>query len=143
MPGTTLFGAPARFDADCRISAVAPSRGSSPTAQLGESNAGLLVGDGASLLVDTLWDVPLTRRMLAAMEPHLAGAPVETLVNTHSDGDHWWGNQLLAARRIVTSDAAAAVMARPASASCARCRSSGRRSRWPAARRCPTRSVTR
>ena len=40
-----------------------------PNGLLGESNAGLVVGDGASLLVDTLWDPRLTRRMLAAMAP--------------------------------------------------------------------------
>jgi glyoxylase-like metal-dependent hydrolase (beta-lactamase superfamily II) len=63
-----------------------------PNGLLGESNAGLVVGDGAALLVDTLWDPPLTRRMLTAMAPLIEGAPIKTLVNTHSDGDHWWGN---------------------------------------------------
>jgi cyclase len=33
-----------------------------PNGLLGESNAGLVVGDAASLLVDTLWDPRLTRR---------------------------------------------------------------------------------
>ena len=79
---------------------------------LGESNAGLVVGDGASLLVDTLWDPQLTRRMLAAIAPLTAEAPVETLVNTHSDGDHWWGNQELDGIQIVATEAAAAVMGR-------------------------------
>jgi cyclase len=60
---------------------------------LGESNAGLVVGDGTSLLVDTLWDPRLTRRMLNAMAALIEGAPIKRLVNTHSDGDHWWGNQ--------------------------------------------------
>ncbi|CAN5590099.1 hypothetical protein BH20ACT19_BH20ACT19_12760 [soil metagenome] len=49
---------------------------------LGESTAGLVVGDGASLLVDTPWDPRLTRRMLAAMATLIADAPIETLVNT-------------------------------------------------------------
>ena len=39
---------------------------------LGESNAGLVIGDGVSLLVDTLWDPRLIRRMLAAMAPLIA-----------------------------------------------------------------------
>lgn len=82
-----------------------------PNGLLGESNAGLVIGDGASLLVDTLWDPRLTRHMLAAMAPLIAKAPIETLVNTHSDGDHWWGNQELARAEIVATDAAAAVMA--------------------------------
>ena len=70
-----------------------------PNGALGESNACLVVGDGASLLVDTLWDPRLTRRMLAAMAPLIADAPITTLVNTHSDADHWWGNQEVAAAR--------------------------------------------
>jgi glyoxylase-like metal-dependent hydrolase (beta-lactamase superfamily II) len=81
-----------------------------PNGLLGESNAGLVIGDGASLLVDTLWDRRLTRRMLAAMAPLVAHAPITTLVNTHSDGDHWWGNQEVEGAEIVATDAAAAVM---------------------------------
>jgi hypothetical protein len=38
-----------------------------PNGSWGEANAGLVVGDGASLLVDTLWDVKYTRAMLDAM----------------------------------------------------------------------------
>ena len=82
-----------------------------PNGLLGESNAGLVVGDGASLLVDTLWDPRLTRRMLTAMAPLIEKAPIQTLVNTHSDGDHWWGNQEVGGVEIVATDAAAAVMA--------------------------------
>jgi cyclase len=69
-----------------------------PNGGLGESNAGLVVGDGESLLVDTLWDERLTAAMLAAMKPLTsgAGAPIRHLVNTHGDGDHWYGNGLLA-----------------------------------------------
>ena len=81
-----------------------------PNGLLGESNAGLVVGDGASLLVDTLWDPPLTRRMLAAIAPLVADAPIATVVNTHSDGDHWWGNQEVEGAEIVATDAAAAIM---------------------------------
>ena len=81
-----------------------------PNGVLGESNAALVTGDGASLLVDTLWDPPLTRRMLAAMAPLTAEAPIATLVNSHSDGDHWWGNQEVAGAEIVATEAAAAVM---------------------------------
>jgi cyclase len=82
-----------------------------PNGSWGESNAGLVVGDGASLLVDTLWDVRLTARMLEAMRPLVQRAPITTVVNTHSDGDHWWGNQLVADAEIVATEAAADVMA--------------------------------
>jgi cyclase len=83
-----------------------------PNGLLGESNAGLVIGAGASMLVDTLWDPRLTRRMLAAMAPLIAQAPIETLVNTHSDGDHWWGNQEVAGAEILVTEAAAEVMAK-------------------------------
>lgn len=77
----------------------------------GESNSGLIAGDGASLLVDTLWDEALTRRMLDAIAPLVASAPIRTVVNTHSDGDHWWGNAVAPAdAEIVTSEAAAKIM---------------------------------
>jgi cyclase len=69
-----------------------------------------VVGDGASLLIDTLWDPRLTRRMLAAMAPLVRAAPIETLVNTHSDGDHWWENQEVRGAEIIATEAAAAVM---------------------------------
>jgi cyclase len=81
-----------------------------PNGLLGESNAGLVIGDGASMLVDTLWDPRLTRRMLTAMAPLIEKAPIETLVNTHSDGDHWWGNQEVPAAEIIATEAARAVM---------------------------------
>ena len=81
-----------------------------PNGGLGESNAALVVGAGASLLVDTLWDPRLTRRMLDAMAPLTGEAPIETVVNTHSDGDHWWGNQEVPGAEIVATGAAARVM---------------------------------
>lgn len=82
-----------------------------PNGSWGEANAGLVCGRDQSLLVDTLWDVPKTREMLDAMDPQTTVAPVATVVNTHADGDHFWGNQLVAAADIVTSDAARSEMA--------------------------------
>lgn len=82
-----------------------------PNGDLGESNAGLIVGDGASILVDTLWDERLTRRMLDAFTDARAGAPITHLVNTHGDGDHWYGNALLGKAEIVATEEAAAQMA--------------------------------
>jgi glyoxylase-like metal-dependent hydrolase (beta-lactamase superfamily II) len=75
-----------------------------------ESNAGLVVGDGESLLVDTLADLALTRRMLGAMAQPTAAAPIRTLVNTHSDVDHVAGNQLVEGAEIVSSRRSAALM---------------------------------
>lgn len=82
-----------------------------PNGLLGESNAALVVGAEESLLVDTLWDPRLARRMLDAMTPLTAEAPIGTVVNTHSDGDHWWGNQELPGAEIVATEAAADLMA--------------------------------
>jgi glyoxylase-like metal-dependent hydrolase (beta-lactamase superfamily II) len=81
-----------------------------PNGSWGESNAGLIVGDGESLLVDTLWDVKFTRVMLNAMRPLTDAAPLKYVVNTHADGDHWWGNQLVSGAEIITSQASYAEM---------------------------------
>ena len=49
-----------------------------PDGGWGWSNAGLVVGDGASLLVDTLFDLRLTEQMLEAMRAVTAAAPIDT-----------------------------------------------------------------
>jgi len=78
-----------------------------PDGGWGWSNAGLVVDGEASLLVDTLFDVPLTEEMLAAMrraEPR-AARRIDRLVNTHANGDHCNGNQLVAEAEIIASAA--------------------------------------
>ena len=75
--------------------------------KLGLSNAGLVAGDGASLLVDTLFDLKLTRQMLDAMSSVTQTAPIATLVNTHANGDHCYGNQLVDNAEIIASAATA------------------------------------
>jgi glyoxylase-like metal-dependent hydrolase (beta-lactamase superfamily II) len=104
----TLFGDRERYPSGLRRVAPGVHAWLQPNGAWGESNAGLIVGTGESLLVDTLWDLPLTRRMLDAMGPLVEGAPIRTLVNTHGDGDHWFGNELVGAREIVATNAAAA-----------------------------------
>jgi cyclase len=106
-----LHPSTARFAGGLREVAPGVHAWLQPNGSWGESNAALVAGDGASLLVDTLWDVRLTARMLEAMRPLVQRAPITTLVNTHSDGDHWWGNQVVADAEIVTTEAAAQVMA--------------------------------
>lgn len=66
-----------------------------PDGGYGWSNAGLVTGTGASLLVDTLFDLPLTREMLTAMKPVTASHPITHALLTHANGDHTHGNQLL------------------------------------------------
>ena len=94
----TPLGEPAAFDGGLTEVGERAWAWLQPNGGLGESNAGLIAGDGESLLIDTLWDERLTAAMLAAMKPRVerAGAPIRRLLNTHGDGDHWYGNGLLA-----------------------------------------------
>ncbi len=78
-----------------------------PDGGWGWSNAGLIVGDGVSLLVDTLFDLRLTAEMLESMVPAVAGSPIATVVNTHANGDHCYGNQLVIGAEIIASESAA------------------------------------
>jgi cyclase len=75
----------------------------------GYSNGGLIAGPDGSLLVDTMYDLALTRQMLDALRA-LDRAPIRTVVNTHANGDHCWGNQLVGDAQIISSRAAAAEM---------------------------------
>src|SRR4051812_3333471 len=81
-----------------------------PDGGWGWSNAGLVVGDGVSLLIDTLFDLRLTRAMLDSMAGVTGHAPIGTVVNTHANGDHCFGNQLVTGAEVVTSSATAAEM---------------------------------
>ncbi|HEY0993802.1 MAG TPA: MBL fold metallo-hydrolase [Kofleriaceae bacterium] len=81
-----------------------------PDGGWGWSNAGLVVGHGASLLVDTLFDLRLTAAMLGEMATVREAAPIATVVNTHANGDHCYGNQLVAGAAIVASTATAREM---------------------------------
>jgi glyoxylase-like metal-dependent hydrolase (beta-lactamase superfamily II) len=101
----TLFGKPARFEGGLHEVAPGVFAWLQPNGEWGESNAGVVVGDGEALLVDTLWDTRLTRRMLDAVNARV-GVPIKVVVNTHSDGDHVWGNQLLDGARIISTDTA-------------------------------------
>ncbi|MCE2424829.1 MAG: MBL fold metallo-hydrolase [Pseudomonadales bacterium] len=78
-----------------------------PDGGWGWSNAGLVVDGEESLLVDTLFDLKLTRAMLARMrdaEPNATRA-FDKLVNTHANADHCNGNELVAEADIIASRA--------------------------------------
>ena len=82
-----------------------------PDGGWGWSNAGLVVDGDASLLVDTLFDLELTADMLATMRAAIPAAEaIGTVVNTHANGDHCYGNQLVAGAEIVASTASAKEM---------------------------------
>jgi cyclase len=82
-----------------------------PDGGWGWSNAGLIVDGEETLLVDTLFDLDLTEQMLRAMRDAVpAAARIGTLVNTHANGDHCYGNQLVAGARILASEQTLAEM---------------------------------
>lgn len=82
-----------------------------PDGGWGWSNAGLVVDGDSTLLLDTLYDLALTERMLAEMRAAVpAAARIDTLVNTHANGDHCYGNGLVEGARIVASERTAAEM---------------------------------
>ncbi len=81
-------------------------------ASWGYSNAGLIVDGDQSLLVDTLYDLDMTSTMLKSMRGATPSAyHIETLVNTHANGDHCHGNELVTGAEIIASTASAMEMA--------------------------------
>jgi cyclase len=82
-----------------------------PDGGWGWSNAGLVTDGEATLLVDTLFDLKLTAEMLGTMRDAVpAAARIGTLVNTHANGDHCYGNALVSGAEIVASTTAAEEM---------------------------------
>ena len=83
-----------------------------PSGTWGYSNAGLVTDGDQSLLVDTLFDGRLTAEMLAAIKAAtgVAADQIGVVVNTHSNGDHTFGNRLASNAVIIASEAAAREM---------------------------------
>jgi cyclase len=82
-----------------------------PDGSWGYSNAGLITDGDECLLVDTLFDLALTREMLVAMRDATPAARlIDALVNTHANGDHTFGNQLVKEARIIASRSSAEEM---------------------------------
>ncbi|MBA4227678.1 MAG: MBL fold metallo-hydrolase [Hyphomonas sp.] len=84
-----------------------------PDGGWGWSNAGLIRDGEASLLVDTLFDMALTREMLDAMAnaTGIGAEKIGTIVNTHANGDHCHGNGCCPQAEIIASEASAREMA--------------------------------
>ncbi|MDY6935643.1 MAG: MBL fold metallo-hydrolase [Spirochaetota bacterium] len=82
-----------------------------PDGGWGWSNAGLIVDNDVSLLVDTLFDLDLTREMLREMRRVTKAADrIDTLIITHANGDHFYGNELVKNAEIISSKACAEEM---------------------------------
>jgi glyoxylase-like metal-dependent hydrolase (beta-lactamase superfamily II) len=83
-----------------------------PDGSWGLSNAGLVVSGEHALLVDTLYDEKRTRLLLDAASSKRAN--IDVLVNTHANGDHCFGNAVVASRfpsvRILATRSAAEEM---------------------------------
>ncbi|SEN83718.1 Glyoxylase, beta-lactamase superfamily II [Rhodospirillales bacterium URHD0017] len=82
-----------------------------PDGSWGWSNAGLIADREQTLLVDTLFDLKLTAEMLGQMRAAVPAAEsIGRLVNTHANGDHTFGNQLVKDAEIIASRACAEEM---------------------------------
>lgn len=82
-----------------------------PDGGWGLSNAGLVCDGEESLLIDTLFDRRLTEQMLTEMRRATpAAARIDTLLNTHANGDHTYGNELVGDAKILASGRTAAEM---------------------------------
>ncbi len=82
-----------------------------PQGSWGWSNAGLITDGGEALLVDTLYDLELTDEMLCCMrDADPQARRIGTLVNTHANGDHCHGNELVEGAEIIASTASAQEM---------------------------------
>jgi cyclase len=82
-----------------------------PPGTWGYSNCGLITDDGEAVLVDTQFTKPLTRRLLDTVAARLPETRITTVVTTHANGDHCWGNELLPNAVIVGSHATTEGMA--------------------------------
>ncbi|HWJ35315.1 MAG TPA: MBL fold metallo-hydrolase [Steroidobacteraceae bacterium] len=84
-----------------------------PDGTWGWSNAGLIVSDGQTLLVDTLMGLRITRDMLEEMKLKIpAAGRIDKLVNTHANPDHFLGNELVGGAEIISTRRTAADIAK-------------------------------
>ena len=80
-----------------------------PDGGWGFSNAGLVTDGGEALLVDTMFDTAHTRAMLDGFAA-VSRAKIGTLVNTHHNGDHCYGNGCIEGCEIIATVGAAEAM---------------------------------
>lgn len=81
-----------------------------PPGSWGLANSGILVAGDEVLVVDTQNDMPRARGLRDAVRAVAGSREVGTVVNTHADGDHWFGNLLFDGARILSTPEAAAQM---------------------------------
>ncbi|MFD0413081.1 MBL fold metallo-hydrolase [Streptomyces sp. NPDC127108] len=72
----------------------------------GLANCLLVTSGDDTALIDTPYDERMTRALIAAADRVLpAGARVRTIVNTHANGDHCFGNAFFPGAEIISSQA--------------------------------------
>ncbi|WP_033294722.1 MBL fold metallo-hydrolase [Amycolatopsis jejuensis] len=81
-----------------------------PPGSWGLANSGIVVAGDEVLVVDTQNDVPRARNLRNAVREVAGPREITTVVNTHADGDHWFGNLLFEEARIFATEEAAAQM---------------------------------
>lgn len=74
-----------------------------PPGSWGLSNGGLVRGGDQHLLIDTMFDLAHTDRMLGAFAERAGKLRVGQVVNAHANGDHCWGNQRVPDAEIIAS----------------------------------------
>ena len=82
-----------------------------PNGSWGRSNCGLIMSLSEGVLVDTQFTIPLTKKLIYSLSTVLPGMTVGTVINTHADGDHCWGNELFTGAVIIGSEATVRSMA--------------------------------
>ncbi|WUV55710.1 MBL fold metallo-hydrolase [Amycolatopsis sp. NBC_01480] len=81
-----------------------------PPGSWGLANSGFVVSGDEVLIVDTQNDMPRARGLRDAVREVSGGHDVGTVVNTHADGDHWFGNVVFEGARILATPETAAEM---------------------------------
>ncbi|MHC3468644.1 MBL fold metallo-hydrolase [Streptomyces sp. 7R007] len=79
------------------------------TGTWGFANCLLLTSGDQAALIDTPYDRPMTEALIAAARPVLpaGAAAVGTIVNTHANGDHTFGNACFPGAEIIATKASA------------------------------------
>ena len=67
-----------------------------PNGGFGQSNCGLIVAENESAVISICAGITLKRNDFSTpLKVRFKGAPIRHVVNTHSNGDHWWGNAMM------------------------------------------------
>ncbi|MET7359873.1 MBL fold metallo-hydrolase [Streptomyces sp. NPDC005562] len=71
----------------------------------GYANCLWVISGPDAAVIDTPYDGPMTEAMIAAARPLLGNRTVGTVVNTHANGDHTFGNYLFPGAEIIATRA--------------------------------------